>query len=351
MVTDPAGITPAVLTSMLRQDGCLGTAFVTNVSVAPWRRKRFAHLHRLHVDYSAATDLPATFMLKSSRTDTKPSATVWQRRWKEHRFYTQLAAAMPDSPAPRAYVSRFDEDSGRSLLLMADHTETHIALHSPLLPTPSLLQGAIDCLAGFHAAWWDHADLAAAAAERDDAWRLQAVESQRRRLDRFFSVYRPQLPAESVHALETVIASWPVIQRRRATEPLTVVHGDAHPWNVLAPADAQGQTLLLDWEGWSIEPAAHDLASLLALHVPVEMRRSLEAMLLDRYLMRLHARGASLVTPDSLRDDYRLAVARRMLTPVGLWSRGVPSRVWWPVLAQVTAAFGDLQCEERLADR
>ena len=45
-------------------------------------------------------------------------------------------------------------------------------------------------------------------------------------------------------------------------------------------------------------------------------------------------------------DDYRRAIVRRVLSPVGLWSRGTPARTWWPALEHMTAAFHDLRCEE-----
>jgi hypothetical protein len=63
------------------------------------------------------------------------------------------------------------------------------------------------------------------------------------------------LPQGTREALETAAAAWPTMLQRTAVLPLTIVHGDAHPWNFLTPLTVgDGRTCLLDWEGWSIEP-------------------------------------------------------------------------------------------------
>lgn len=78
------------------------------------------------------------------------------------------------------------------------------------------------------------------------------------------------------------------------------------------------------------------------------MRRALEDELLERYARRLGEHGVTDYALATCRDDYRRAVARRVLSPVGMWSRGSQSRAWWPALEHITSAFHDLRCEEVL---
>jgi aminoglycoside phosphotransferase (APT) family kinase protein len=341
-------ITPEWLAAALGGENREAAPAVTSLVVERWRAKTLSDLYRLRVAYRDAEDLPATFILKLARIDADASLAS-RRRWKEHEFYTRVAAVMLDPPVPRLFAAAFDPASHRSYLLIEDLTDTHGAPQAPLPPTPEQLVGDVDCLARIHAVWWEHPELAAAVAERHPGWIAERSAGTRRRLRRFLDSFGEQIPRASREALDTACAGWETILRRSAAMPLTVVHGDAHPWNFLSPVDPNGNgTRLLDWEGWSIEPGPHDLASLIALHLPVDERRALEEELVARYVAGLAREGVTGYEPATVYDDYRLAVARRVLSPVGLWSRGTRARSWWPALEHITAAFHDLRCADLL---
>jgi aminoglycoside/choline kinase family phosphotransferase len=317
--------------------------------VRRWRSKALADLYRLEATYSRPTDAPASFFLKRGRPE-ETSAIANSRRWKEHEFYTRLAPVMTAPPVPRLFSAAHDPHRRRSHLLLQDLTGTHGHTPVPLPPTPDQLRGEVDCLAAIHADWWNHPELAAAIAERDDAWIEARTATLRKRLGRFLIAYGDHLPQSALAAQESIAAVWPAILRRSAALPLTVVHGDAHPWNFLTPLTPDGERVyLLDWEGWSIEPGPHDLASLIALHLPTRERRELEESLVARYARRLRQWGVAGCDDAVCWNDYRRAVARRVLSPSGLWSRGARARAWWPALEHITAAFHDLRCEEVLA--
>jgi aminoglycoside/choline kinase family phosphotransferase len=341
-------ITAVWLTSTLRAGGYLTEGKVAKLSVDRWRGKALSDLYRLEANYSRETEAPSSFILKMGRAD-QMSSIARSRRWKEHEFYTRLASVMDDPPVPRPYAAAFDSDKQRSHLLLEDLTSTHRSPPAPIPPVPDQLGGAVECLAHIHAWWWNHADLGAGAVERDDAWIEARTASTQRRLTQFLAAFGDHLPQTTQTALASVAAVWPAILRRTTTPPLTVVHGDAHPWNFLAPlAPGGGRTRLLDWEGWSIEPGPHDLASLIALHLPVRERQALEQDLVERYGVRLRERGVAGYDQTACWDDYRRAIARRVLSPVGLWSRGSHARAWWPALEHITAAYHDLRCEDVL---
>jgi aminoglycoside/choline kinase family phosphotransferase len=316
--------------------------------VSLWRDKTHSELYRLEPTYTRAVPSPASFILKLARPDAV-SSVANRRRWKEHEFYTRVAPQMSAPPVPFPFAAAYDPDSRRSHLLLEDLTATHLSTRAPLPPTPDQLRGAIDCLAHIHACWWNHPEHEPVVAERDAAWIAAGATSTQRRLERFFAECGSQLPESTRSALMDATAAWPAILRRAATPPLTIVHGDAHPWNFLTPlAPDTGRVCLLDWEGWSIEPGPHDLASLIALHLPVVERRALEQELVARYAGRLQEHGVLSYEPAACWDDYRRAVARRVLSPVGLWSRGSRARSWWPALEHATAAYHDLHCKEVL---
>ena len=348
VVSKRRDITASWLTSVLRAGSSLTDGKVARLSVERWRSKSLSELYRLEASYTRKTSTPASFILKVARAD-QVSSTARSRRWEEHEFYTRLAAVMDEPPVPRLYSAAFDPSTQRSHLLLEDLTRTHRSPPAPLPPTPDQLRGAVDCLAQIHSWWWNHPDLSVAVAERDEAWIAERTASTQRRLTRFLAEFGDHLPQATRTALATAAEVWPAMLRRTAALPLTIVHGDAHPWNFLTPlAPSEGRTCLLDWEGWSIEPGPHDLASLIALHLPVSERRALEQELIERYGVQLHQHDVIGYDQTACWDDYRRAIVRRMLSPVGLWSRGTHARAWWPALEHITAAYHDLHCEEVL---
>jgi aminoglycoside/choline kinase family phosphotransferase len=348
VIADRSEITAAWLTAALQETDALPEGAIASLSVTRLRSKALSDLYQLQVTYTEPVATPTRFVLKLARRDAI-SSTANRRRWKEHEFYAQVAPVMDNPPIPQPYVAAYDPRAQRSHLLLADLTSTHWGTPAPLPPTPDQLRGDVDCLAAIHAVWWEHPDLIPAATERDETWIAAKTAGTQRRLEEFLAEFGAYLPAAIVSALETVAAAWSTILQRSAVMPLTVVHGDAHPWNFLTPlATDTGRTCLLDWEGWSIEPGPHDLASLIALHLPVSERCMWEDELLERYIGRLREGGVVSYDLTRARDDYRRAVARRVLSPVGLWSRGTEARSWWPALEHITAAYHDLRCEEVL---
>lgn len=345
-VATVSDITASWLASALRTAGALPSGEVSSLSVELWQSKALSDLYRLQATYDLPLSAPTSFILKLARqSDTSPLAN--RRRWKEHQFYARVAQVMADPPVPRIFTAAYDPDTGLSHLLLEDLTMTHWGTPSPLPPTPDLLHAEVACLAHLHSGWWSHADLGGAAAARDEAWIAARAASVQRRLERFLAAFGHHLPAAAHAALSEVAAAWPAILSRTAKMPLTVVHGDAHPWNFLNPHDwDSGRTYLLDWEGWSIEPGPHDLASLIALHLPVSERRAVEEALLARYVTQLEDHGVLGYGMDACGDDYRRAVARRVLSPVGLWARGAKARAWWPALEHISAAYHDLRCAD-----
>lgn len=345
----PAQVTRRWLTAALRAAGAIDAAEVAMVSVAHWRGRTLSDLYRVEAAYAGPVpaETPHRFILKLSRS--RQASTFAERgRWKEHEFYARVAASMPDPPAPRSFAAAYDPRRRRSHLLLEDLSESHDAPSSPLPPRRDQLRGAVDALAHIHAWWWNHPDLQGVTEARDDAWVAEKSAAIERRLARFLAELGDYLPIAMRAALETSARAWPLILRRTADLPLTVVHGDAHPWNLLYPRAADGRARLLDWEGWSIEPGPHDLASLLALHLPPSERHAAHNQLIAHYAARLRALGVLDYDESACWADYRLAVARRVLSPVALWSRGSKTRTWWPMLEHITAAYDEMRCDEIL---
>jgi Ser/Thr protein kinase RdoA (MazF antagonist) len=97
---------------------------------------------------------------------------------------------------------------------------------------------------------------------------------------------------------------------------LSVIHGDAHVWNVFLPNDdSEGSARLFDWD-WRPGLPATDLAYMMATHWYPERRQRFERPLLEHYHATLLASGIKGYDRPALDHDYRLAVLFQLITPV-----------------------------------
>jgi aminoglycoside phosphotransferase (APT) family kinase protein len=149
---------------------------------------------------------------------------------------------------------------------------------------------------------------------------------------------------------ERFFAAPPHFARLATAENLSVVHGDAHVWNVFLPRDGRaGGERLFDWGAWRPGLPAIDLACMMAMHWFPERRRRFERPLLDHYHATLLASGVKGYDRAALDHDYRLAVLIQMTMPV-IWANiGIPASSWLHNFERIMLAVDDLGCRDLLA--
>ena len=108
----------------------------------------------------------------------------------------------------------------------------------------------------------------------DDAGFERFMDDFARRFASFAGRVGDRLSAERKELYERFLRAAPrLLARYRSHEDLTIVHGDAHVWNLLYPRDpASERVRLIDWEGWRVEgwpvllgsrhPMVHELGRL-----------------------------------------------------------------------------------------
>jgi hypothetical protein len=129
---------------------------------------------------------------------------------------------------------------------------------------------------------------------------------------------------------------------------LTIVHGDAHTWNLLFPRSRTGPAFLIDWQQWHIDVGPRDLAFFMALQWYPNRRRELELVLLRHYYDCLLEQGLESYSFDEWWLDYRWCVIRNLTIPIIFWSRGMKPEGWWNRLEWALGAYLDLDCDELL---
>jgi thiamine kinase-like enzyme len=349
-LSSAAGITPAWLTDVLRDHGTLADGRVTEVAVEAPRTTLVSSVATVRVAYAppVPAGVPTRLFLKMTR-DGLALETFQPVGLAEVEFYRTVAPLMAEPPVPRCYDAAFDAASGRFHLLLEDLSETHAVVSDwPLPPTDAQCEGIVETYARFHAAWWDDPRLGHGVGALLDLGRYTQVLAES--VGRFVDFLGERLSRERRARYERMLGASARLARRHLTgKHVTLVHNDAHVWNLLYPRSGVTRDVrLIDWDSWRPRIAARDLAYMMAVHWYPDRRRRCEADLLRRYHAALETHGVRGYALDALRDDYRLAVVEHLSLPVFQWAAKLGSWIWWGHLERIMLAFEDLGCEELL---
>jgi thiamine kinase-like enzyme len=317
----------------------------------------FATFHRLNIVYSpdAAPQLPSRMLLKIPFSDNPSALEMGQ---KEVFGYRALREFMPGAPIPRCFESFINAETGHSRLLLEDLSETHFRADGKRPVSRRQWETCAEALADLHAFWWESESLGAATGGigevMDEAAVREAERLNRDSLPKFFAEMSGELSAEQQKMYTEVMEILPAFWRRRYTSRRrnTLIHGDAHSWNFLLPADPeaageQGRAFIIDLATLRVRPATNDLAYLMALKWRREQRAEMEMDLLRHYHSALTARGVKDYAWEDCLLDYRHSVLIHLFTPVVQCAGGYLSgEIWRANVARINAAYDDLNCAE-----
>jgi hypothetical protein len=337
---------PDHLTDVLRRHGVLSVGRVREVTSDAPKDTLISRIQRLKLAYDGpAQNAPSTLILKSNKPGL-PDPTAA----REIQFYNAVAPATPAGLLLRCFDAVHSPHDNSWHLLLEDVTDTHrLATEPPLPPTEPHCRMIVGVLARFHAAWWDATKgSVSVVAPPDPAW----IHDIRQRLERFWANLSDRLgdrlSADRRLIYERYLAA-PPLPRPATRKNLTIVHGDAHVWNVFLPNDdSENDLRLFDWSNWRPGLPTFDLAYMMAVHWYPERRRRFERPLLDHYHATLLASGVKGYDRAALDHDYRHAVLIHLTTPLFLSDLRVPPVIWWGYLERIMLAIDDLGCRELL---
>ena len=353
MTTDhlPPAADAGHITEVLRRSGLPAGTSVREVAVESSRPTILSRIIRLRLGYDGtAAGAPDTLVLKTGLPDRIGSG--WRAGPQEVAFYRDVAAATKPQTVPRCFEAFHDATTEDWHLLLEDLTDTHaLATVWPLPPAAEQCERIVGALARFHAAWWDDPRLGRSVA----TWRDAAASDRLLRdltacFTRFADRLGDSLPRERRTLYEKLLDAGPrLFDRYHTRRNVTLIHGDAHVWNIFLPRDGGDDLRLFDWDGWRIGIAASDLAYMMALHWYPDRRQRLERTLLDRYHATLLAQGVCGYDRQALHDDYRWAALWQMATPVFQAANNIPPVIWWNHMERIMLAVDDLGCRELLS--
>ena len=153
--TDQA--TPEWLTGVLQKKGFLPQGKVTRVQQKPSQPLITSLITHLELSYStdAPTSAPTRLFLKVAKPDLDPQISS-QLGKNEVEFYNTTVALIPNPPVVRCYDAVYSPETGQWHVLLEDVSDTHFQTEWPLLPSLPHCEQVMECLAKFHAFWWEH---------------------------------------------------------------------------------------------------------------------------------------------------------------------------------------------------
>ena len=347
----PSWLTAEWLTDVLRRNGDSSGASVESFTVESPRATIISNVMRLRLAYSPPGDAgPRTLFLKMARRDV--DAAVARGGSREVSFYSTAAPLTPDGLLPRCYEARYLEEGPTFHLVMEDLSDTHgLVSPWPLPPTVEQCERIIETYARFHAFWWDHPQLGISVGRFSGEHELEGyLAGYERRFAAFADTLGDRLSPERRRIYERIFAmGGRLFERYRTRRDLTLVHGDAHVWNLLYPSEGHGGSIrLIDWDSWRIDTATDDLAYMMAMHWYPERRARLERRFLEMYHRILTEAGVTGHALEALREDYRHSVVGQLAVPVWQCTVKIGAWIWWGHLERIMLAFDDLRCEELL---
>jgi hypothetical protein len=129
---------------------------------------------------------------------------------------------------------------------------------------------------------------------------------------------------------------------------VTVIHGDAHPYNIMLPKRGDGAGRIIDWQFHHVSVCTQDICHALGLDWSTEVRRLLERDVLQGYYQRLVAGGARNYAWEDCWHGYRVAAIDNLFMPMWQWTLGMPEEGRLLQIDRAIAAVRDLGCLELL---
>ena len=339
------------LTAALRRSGVLSDGRVCKVAIENTYPTVVSRVVRLRLTYEPDNDAAPRFVIFKTAFPGRDSSLGSPGR-EEVAFYNEVVPAKPTCLAPTCFDARWDEDTKAWHLLLEDLSESHTSASSwPLPPTAQRCEAILVALARFHAAWWDDPRLGVSIGTwRDDETIKQNLQGFSQLFAAFADRLGDLLSDERRDLYRRLVDKAPgLLARYHSHRNVTLVHGDAHVWNCFLPKhERSGDVRFFDWQNWRTGIPTYDLAYMMAMYWPPDLRRRRERPLLDRYHAALLAHGVTGYDRRALADDYRLSVLLHLMTPVLHSAFGIPPWFWWNNLEHIMQAADDLGCRALL---
>ncbi len=348
-ITDFAQLSADVLTDRLQKNGFLESGNVVSLKKTNSFDSSAANWDRIDVGFSEdyVGEVPEKLILKIYREGWFGGGVI------EWTFYSELATKTPKAKVCPIYDCGIDHENRSCHFLMADLSKTH-SDSPPEKEEERPYEAVITELLKYHIRWWNdnrlnewpffqrHGGPLRMAQAIDEEGVRASCNGFRNQLAKFIDQAGDELERSWVSIVERVIEGYPdaFLARISSEQNITLLHGDAHLYNVFYPRNSDTHDLILyDWETYKRGLGAYDLAYLL-IH-GTSKRRELEERLMNFYFDGLKKNGITNYSWGEFEYDFRLSVIACVFCPI----------IWKRIFSMKNAidAFEDWNCDELLA--
>ena len=351
IITDEKEITPKIIEEILHNTKSLEQVEVKEIKINRNFPTITSNICFIEVKYSNESPkaAPKRLFLKM------PKEGIFQEIGKkEVFFYNTVANQTGGLPIIPCYDAKFNENTGRSHILLEDISKTHFQTEYPIPPTYINCERQIEGLAKLHTLYWDDERLEGFMGKNHWSKHFdyeKRVKDHEKLVKKFLNFIGDRISKPSKNIVNNSIeyAVKYILGCYKEGKNLTLCHGDAHAWNSLYPKDGIDEKMYFcDWQSYSVNKGITDLAYFMGIHWSPERRKRLEKVLLRKYHEILEESGITDYSWEDCYKDYRSAIVVLIhFVVIWQWStKKIPAIVWWSHLERVVSAFEDLNCSE-----
>ncbi len=341
LITDVRYFKPQIITAIFRANKTIAEhEEVTKLAVLQkGETKEYAHytFSVQYKDFRTQRHAPDYLYLKIGFKSAKQAR-------REVEFYERIVTVMKrrvDNSLllfPTCYDSYYDESSNQFHLILDDFTQEYSPSKDHAPPTARHREHVMDTLAILHAYWWEH-PLSGELAPLPTAEKLNSLREQHQsQFNTLKTSVGQYLDAKYLNILEKIASGLPPKQEERLLTGtgLTIIHNNLVPDNLVY---TPRETLITNWENWSIGVNTDDLAMMIPLHWPEHLRKFQEKQLLKRYYDTIKQQGVKEYSWDELENDYKASLARIIGKLLAEWTMDVHTRGHWRVIEAAIDSF------------
>jgi hypothetical protein len=309
----------------------------------------------LEVAYTKEVNLPHKILVKLNKDHDG------QNEIQFYRFTRNIPLAM----VPQNLGMQYDAQSGNSFLILEDISKTHgpaltrqqlLSLNG--VPAKEHMESIIDCIAKFHAAFWEHPQFGSLPDTtemrwwyRDDTSHAKHTVRRNTEWSKFVDMYKKEVPEEWLEIGDLALKALPrlfegkIKPRLSQKRALTMSQGDCYLTQFLVPQTGADRSFLIDFQDACVNFPAFDLVFMMATFWTRKQRAVHEEHFLHQYLFELNRQGVQ-YSWDQLCNDYRLCLSYMIFD--GVWNAvsGSSREYWMPKLTCLFDAYKDWECAE-----
>ncbi len=307
-----------------------------------------------------------------NKTDVNAPEKLVYKRNKEHdganevHFYSVIKALSPVlEMVPTCYFSEYDQETGESVCLLQDVSDTHCAavdnthnIRGESHIEPSSWESILRTLAIFQAHWWESPSIGTSHSSFpirpwycDEAAFQKHIERRKNEYQIFKSQVEDYCSETEIEILDETLSILPSLWKHymagRISEKknITLSQGDCFIGQFLVPkAPDCTLAMLVDFQEVSANFPTFDLGYLLSFFPPVNHADTVSS--LKKYYTYLDAKVSERYAFNDLMDDYRLMLCLLIYIPVWDQSYGAPETYWKPKFRNVMRDFQNFECME-----